>query len=111
MTTMDTRPCGHPLPDPLEGTDLVCTRTACRRRVRACIVYIGVGRSEEPRWRIEPTCSKHLRIHEERARHSRHLDHPGVFRHRPNLSKILLWIHADPERCGIDRFSVVVPRD
>ncbi|MFV2039787.1 MAG: hypothetical protein ACC660_06050 [Acidimicrobiales bacterium] len=106
---MDTRPCGHSLPDPLEGTDLVCTRTRCSRRVVACVVYVGAGSWESPEWRIEPTCYKHLRLHEQRARHARHVDHPGVYRHRPKLPKILDWIHADAERCSLDSFSVRVP--
>ncbi len=104
------RPCGHPLPDPLEREELSCSRYRCRRRVVACVTYVGVGFGEQPSWRIDPTCKKHLRLLEQTARRARHADHPGVFRHRSNLAKILDWLHDD-ERCAVRQISLTSHRD
>lgn len=101
---MGIRPCGHPLPDPLEGAELACTRYRCRRRVIACVVFIGEA-LDRLGWRIEPTCRRHLRLHEGTARRARDRDHPGVYRHHPDLERILDWIHADG-RCGLDHVAL-----
>ncbi len=92
--------------DPLEHIEMCCSRHRCTRRVVACIVFVEPGLNDRVGLRIEPTCRKHLKLHEDTARRVRHPDHPGVYRHRPNMAKILDWIHADPERCNLDSVSV-----
>ena len=94
------------MPDPLEDFVLSCTRYRCGRRVVACVVFVGPSHDGRPGWRIEPTCRKHFKLHEDTARRVRQKEYPGIYRHHPNMTDILDWIHADAQRCSLDSVSV-----
>jgi hypothetical protein len=105
---MDLRPCGHPVESALADTTFVCSRAGCRRRVSACVVYV-VELAGMPIWRLDPTCHKHLKLHEDTARRVRLRTHPGIFRHPAKIDRIIEWLHADGNRCRVSEIEVHGP--